>query len=139
MIQLTKDNVATPDAYSEGDGTDPVAVSITTDGTGTPASITATPSTSTFVWADSTGGDIDNYSGISASISGSDTGITWELSLDGATGWATTISLSDLDVSATYAATQIYARATALNDGSVAVSNYTTADVSINATANPAA
>ncbi|MCA1800760.1 MAG: hypothetical protein LC650_05655, partial [Actinobacteria bacterium] len=66
-------------------------------------------------------------------------GITWELSLDGSTGWASTISLSDLDVSVSEQATQIYARATALNDGSVATYNYTTADVQINATENPPA
>lgn len=135
MIQLTEDSTATPVVYSEGDGTNPITAPVTTDGTG--GTVTGTPTSDIFVWADNTGGDIDNYSGISLSLSGSDTGITWELSADNTT-FASSINLSDLDVSLGYQTTQIYARATVLNDGSVTVSNYTTADVELTATANPA-
>jgi hypothetical protein len=138
MIQLTKDNTASPDAYSSGTGADPVSVSLTLDGSSTPATVTESPSTSLYVWANDDTTNIDNYSDIDVTISGSDTGITWELSANGSTGWASTIALSDLDVSSTHAATQIYARATALNDGSVATANYTTADIQITATENPA-
>jgi hypothetical protein len=138
MIQLTKDNTASPDAYSSGTGADPVSVSLTLNGSSTPATVTESPLTNLFVWANDDTTNIDNYSDIDVTISGSDTGITWELSANGSTGWASTISLSDLDVSSTHAATQIYARATALNDGSVATANYTTADIQITATENPA-
>ena len=124
--------------YSSGDGSDPVSASLTLDGSGTPASITASPATSLFVWANDDTTNIDNYSDIDVTIDGSDTGITWELSLDGSTGWGSTIALSNMDVSVTHAATQIYARASALNNGTVATANYTTADIQITATENPA-
>lgn len=137
-IKLTKDNTASPDDYSTGTGADPVTVSLTLNGTSIPTSVTASPAADLFVWADDDTTDIDNYSAIGVEITGSDTGITWELSLDGSTSWGSSISLSTLDVSSTHAATQIYARATALNDGSVLTANYSTADVKITATENPA-
>jgi len=137
-IQLAKDSTATPDVYSSGDGSDPVSVSLTLDGSGSPATVTGSPAANLFVWANDNTTNIDNYSGISVAIDGSDAGITWELSLNGSTGWASSINLSDMDVSVTYQATQIYARATALNDGSVLTANYTTADIQITATENPA-
>ena len=137
-IKLTKDNTAAPDAYSSGDGSDPVSVSLTLDGTNSPTTVSGAPATNLFVWADDDTTNIDNYSSVVVSISGADTGITWEISLTDGSGYASSISLSDLDVSATYHAIQIYARATALNDGSVATANYTTADIQITATENPA-
>jgi len=137
-IQLTKDNTASPDVYSTGDGTDPVSVSLTLDGTNIPTTVTASPATSLFVWANDNTTNIANYSGIDLTISGSDTGITWELSADGTTGWGPTISIPNMDVSVTHAATQVYARATALNNGTVLTANYTTADIQITATENPA-
>ncbi|KJR97216.1 MAG: hypothetical protein VR65_06270 [Desulfobulbaceae bacterium BRH_c16a] len=138
MIQLAKDNTATPDAYSSGDGSDPVAVSFTLNGTGIPATITASPAADLFVWAEDDTGNIANYTSISVGITGADPGITWELSADGATGWAESIPLADLDVSVTHQAVQIFARATAVNDGSVETANYVTAKITINATENPA-
>lgn len=138
MIQLTKDNTASPDAYSTGDGSDPVSVSLTLDGSNSPTTVTGNPAADIFVWANDDTTNIDNYSDIDVTISGSDAGITWELSADGSTGWASTIAVSNMDVSSTQQATQIYARATALNDGSVATANYTTADIQITATENPA-
>lgn len=136
-IILAKDSGGA-DAYSSGDGSDPVAVAITLDGSGTPATVAASPATDLFVCANDHSGNVDNYSGISVAIDGGDTGITWELSLNGSTGWGASINLSDMDVSAAAQATQIYARATALNDGSIATANYATADVEITATENPA-
>ena len=138
MIRLTKDNTASPAVYSSGTGADPVSVSLTLDGTNSPASITGTPVNQLWVWANDDTTNIDNYSGISVAISGSDTGITWELSANGTTGWGNSISLSNLDVSVSHAATQIYARASALNNGTVLTANYTTADITIAATENPA-
>ena len=136
-IQLTKDNTASPDVYSSSDGTDPVSVSLTLDGTNSPTTVSASPATNLFVWANDDTTNIDNYSGIGLAISGSDTGITWEFSADGSTGWASTLSISDLDVSVSEQATQVYVRATALNDGTVLTANYTTADIQITATENP--
>jgi len=136
MITLTKDNTATPDVYSGGDGSDPVAVSFLLDGTGIPATVTASPANSLFVWANDDTGLIGSYSAITVEITGSDTGITWELSADQST-WAASIALANLDVSVTHQAVQIYARAVALNDSSVATNNYVAAKVKITATENP--
>lgn len=138
MIQLTKDNTESPAVYSSGDDSDPVSVLFILDGTSSPTTVTESPTPDIFVWANDDTTYIDNYSDIDVTISGSDTGITWELSLDGSTNWGSTIAISDMDVSSTLQATQIYARATALNDGSVATANYTTADIQITATENPA-
>lgn len=136
-IQLTKDATASPAVYSSSTGLDPVSVSVTLDGTGSPATVVGTPVANTFVWANDDTTDIANYSSIDVGITGSDTGVTWELSLNGSTGWASSISLSDMDVSASYDTTQIYARCTVLNDGSVPTASYTTADIQITATENP--
>ena len=138
-LKLTKDTTATPDEYSSGTGLDPITVAITLDGTNTPATVVATPVDPIYAWADDDTGTIDNYSTLSVSIVGSDTGITWELSLDGSTGWASSKTLpSPMDVSVTHATTRIYTRATAINDGSVATNNYTTADIELTGTSNPA-
>ncbi len=138
MIQLTKDNTATPDAYSSGDGSDPVAVAFTLNGTGIPATVTASPATDLFVWANDDTGSIADYSGVSVAFTGADAGITWELSADGINAWGAALALTDLDVSVTHQAVPIYARATAVNDGSIATANYVTAKITINATENPA-
>jgi len=138
MIKLTKDNTATPDVYSSGDGSDPVAVSLTLNGTGIPATITASPAADLFVWADDDTGNIDNYSNVQAAITGADAGVVWELSADGATNWAASIALANLNVSVSHQAVQIFARATAANDGSVATANYVTAKITITAIENPA-
>ena len=134
MISLAKTNVASPDFYSSGDGTDPVSVSLTLDGSG--GTVSGSPATSLFVWANDDTGTIGSYTGIGVSIVGSDTGITWTLSTDNIT-FTSTLSLSTMDVSLTYQATQIYCKATALNDGTVPTANYTTADIKITATSNP--
>jgi hypothetical protein len=120
-----------------GDGTDPVSVSLTLDGTNSPTSVTGSTAAQTWVWANDDTGTIGSYSSISVAISGSNTGITWELSLNGSTGWGSSINLSTMDVSSTFQAVRIYARASALNDGTVATAHYTTADIVISATENP--
>ena len=137
-IKLTKDTVASPDDYSSSTGADPVSVTINLDGTDSPTTITATPGTSTYVWADDDTTDIDNYSDITVSISGSDSGIVWQVSPNGSDSWASSINLSTMDVSSTHQTTQVWVHATADNDGSVATANYTTADIKIEATENPA-
>lgn len=139
MIGLAKTTVASPDFYSTGDGSDPVSVSLTLDGTSSPTHVTASPATALYVWADDDTTNIDNYSGVGVAIVGADAGIVWELSLNGSTGWGPSISLSDMNVAVAHATTQIFARATAINDGTVLTANYTTADVKITALENPAA
>jgi hypothetical protein len=137
MITLAKDNSATPDAYSIGDNTDPIVVALLLDGTEIPATVTASPATALYVWANDDTTAVGSYTLIEAEITGTDTGITWELSTDQST-WATSIKLADMDVSTTHQAIQIYARATALNDGTVATNNYVAAKVKITAVENPA-
>jgi hypothetical protein len=138
MILLTKDNTATPDSYSAGDGSDPVAVAFSLDGSGIPATMTKSPSTDLFVWADNHSGGIDNYATPVVGITGADAQVLWELSLNGVDNWAASISLAPLDVSVNYQAVQIFARATVANDGSIDTNNYVAAKVTITATENPA-
>lgn len=138
MIQLTKDNTANPDVYSSGDGSDPVAAALTLNGTSIPATITASPVADLFVWANDDTGNIANYSNIQVGITGAGAGILWELSADGATNWGASIALANLDVSVAHQAVQVFARATAANDGSVATANYVTARITITATEHPA-
>jgi len=139
MIQLTKTATATPDVYSDGSGTAPITVTLTLDGTGTPASITGATVSPVYVWADNTGGDIATYSDIALGLSGSNAGVTWELSANGSTGWGATLALSNLNVASGYQTTQVYVRASALNDGSVLTGNYTATKVTLSGTSNPPA
>ncbi len=138
MLLLTKDNTATPDAYSAGDGSDPVAVAFTLNGSGIPATMTASPATDLFVWADDDTGTIAGYTAVAVAITGADAGITWELSADGLSAWGAALALADLDVSVTYQAVPIFARAIAVNDGSIETANYVTAKITITALENPA-
>lgn len=137
MIILTKDNAATPVPYSAGDGSDPVSVSFSLDGTSIPETITKSPLSELHIWANNHTGTIGSYTGIKAEITGSDAGIVWELSLDGETGWAAFVDLADLTVSATFQAVRIFARATAINDGSLVTDNFVAAKVAITATERP--
>jgi len=137
MIVLTKDNTETPAAYSAGDDSDPVSVTFSLDGSGIPASVTLIPATDLFVWANNHTATIGSYTGVTAEITGDDPGIVWELSLDGATEWSAALTLTDFDVSASFQALQIFARATATNDGSLETNNYVAAKVTIAATERP--
>ncbi|KJS00898.1 MAG: hypothetical protein VR65_10865 [Desulfobulbaceae bacterium BRH_c16a] len=114
------------------------AVSFTLNGTGIPSTVTASPATDLFIWASDDTGSIDSYSNIEVAITGADAGIVWELSEDGLAGWAESIVLPNMDVSATDQTAQIFARATAANDGSIETANYVTAKITINAIENPA-
>lgn len=138
MIRFTKDNTASPAVYSSGSGADPIAVALTLNGSGSPASVVGGIATALWVWANDDTGNIASYTGISVDIAGSDVGVTWELSLDGSTNWGASIALSNMDVTVSHQATRIYARASALNDGSVLTNNYVTPDLTVHATENPA-
>ncbi len=124
------------DPVSNSDGSNPISAAITLDGSSSPASVSGSPATPIYVYAVDDTGSIGSYTNITVGISGSDTGITWELSTDNST-FSSSINLSDMDVSSAAQEVQIYARMSALNDGSVATANYATADVSISATENP--
>ena len=139
MIKLTKDNTATPVAYSVNTGVTPVTVPLTLDGTGDPVSIESVSTEPVYVWANDDTGFIGTYTSISLTISGSDTGVTWLLSLDGSTNWASSINVSNIDVNSTYQTTRVYAKASALNNGSVITNNYVTANILLAATENPIA
>ncbi len=137
MLLLAKDNSDTPESFSTGDDSNPVVVSFSLTGDGIPATVTKIPDIDIFVWANNHTGTIANYSEPKLDIVGEDIGITWELSTDGET-WGPSISLATLDVSETFKAVQVFARATAVNDGTVETDNYTTAKVTIMAPENPA-
>ena len=130
-ISLAKDS-GNADPYSQTGGSDPVSISVTING----ADETGIPADQLWCYFNDDSGSISSYSGITVSIvTETDTGVNWELSLDGSTGWGNSISLSNQDVSSTAQAVRVYAHAI-VTDGT-ATATYTAADVKIAATENP--
>lgn len=140
-LKITKDSTATPDEYSDGDGSDPIRAALVLDGTSVPATVTAASAQPVFVWADNLNIDaapeVGTYTNVVASIEGSEPGVTWELSLDGSTNWASSIALPDIEVALGFSAIRVYARVSVPNDGTVATANYTAARVAVDSVENP--
>ncbi len=135
MITISKD-ASNTDPYSSGDESDPATVAITLDGSNSPTTVSASPATDLYVYAEDDTGSIGSYSSITIAPDGSDTGITWTVSTDNVT-FTSSINISDMDVSSTAQATQIYLRGTAVNDGSLTTGNYGTPNLKITYTENP--
>lgn len=130
-ISLAKDS-GNVDPYSQSGGADPVSISVTIDG----GDETGVPSDQLWCYFNDDSGSIASYSSITVSIvTETDTGVNWELSLDGSTNWGNSISLSNQDVSSAAQAVRIYAHAIVADGTSTAT--YTAADVKIAATENP--
>jgi len=128
-LKLAKNNTSPYDYYSEGDGSDPVTVSVTLDNSGGTSDTNVV--TAYLVATDY------NYTGITVTTQNEETGIDWKLSLDNST-WADSINPADMDATSGDQTTPVYLKAVVNNDGTVATGNYTQADVKITATENPA-
>ncbi|WP_321367899.1 hypothetical protein [uncultured Desulfuromusa sp.] len=135
-LELAKNNTEPYDFYSDGDGSDPISVAVTLDGSGVPATIAVEVETDIFLVAENDTGTIGSYSDIGLALESEEAGIDWELSSDGVT-WVESLSPADMDVSATDQTLQFYARAVFTNDGSVATANYSAPNIVITATENP--
>jgi len=132
MLKLAKNNTPVYDYYSNGDGSDPVSISATLDnagGTVNTATITAYLIATTY-----------NYTGISMSVSNEQTGIDWKLSVDNAT-WLdalTSTQLPAMNATSTDQVKTVYIRGVINNNGTVATGTYTTPDIQVAYTENPA-
>ncbi len=127
-LKLAKNNAPTYDYYSEGDGTDPVSVSVTLDNSGGTSDtdvVTAYLIATTY-----------NYTGITVQPVSEETGVDWKVSLDNS-NWYDSVNPTDMDATGGDQNTTIYLKAVVNNDGTVSTGNYTAADVQITATENP--
>jgi len=127
-LKLSKTNTSPYDYYSEGDGSDPVTVSVTLDGSG--GTVDSDVVTAYLVATQY------NYTGINVTAVNEETGIDWKFSLDNST-WADSIAPADMNATGGDQTTTVYIKAVVTNDGSVATGNYVQADIKITATENP--
>lgn len=136
-LKLSKTNTPTYNYISEGTGLNPAVCSVTIDKTGgTKTSAT----TNLFLVATKAGNDqIGSYTGISITPTTAQSGITWEISLNGST-WLTDIAPSDLDCSAADVVVPVYTRIVVNNatDTPVSTGNYA-GEFAIAAVENPPA
>lgn len=129
-LKLAKNNTPTYDYFSEGDDTDPISVTVTLDNTG---GTTESSEATAYLVATTF-----NYTGITVEpVNEVDSGINWQVSLSAGTGFAESVTPSNMDALSADVVTPIYLKAVNANDGSVATGNYTAANVRVTATENP--
>ena len=129
-MSLVLSNAATGGTtYSQGTGLVPIEVFAELDGLGTPV----VAATSQPVYARAA---TFNYTLISIALISEEVGIDWELSTDNIT-YANSIVIPDMDALSADQSTLIYARATFVNDGSIATGIYTAAIVRVTSIENP--
>ena len=128
-IKLSSTNVSPYNYYSEGDGSNPISASVTLDGTG---GTVDTNVVTTYLVATTF-----NYTGITVQPVTEETGINWQVSLDGGTTWAESVSPADMDATAGDQTVAVSIKAVVANDGTVSTGTYVAADVQITATENP--
>ncbi len=135
-LKLAKNNTPAYDYLSEGDGTDPASVAGTVDGSG---GTVDTNVADVYLIAEDY-----NYTGIAMTVVNEQAGINWKLSADAGSTWKDSLDSTDLPNMNALSADQTKAlkvKAVLTNDGSVsqpATGIYTTPDIQITATENPA-
>lgn len=144
-MRIAKDNTATPEFYSEGTMANPIKAALVLDGAGgTKTALSVDPLYVIFSKDDQNiatiTGHTDNPAGPLVELITEDPEVDWELSADGVT-WTglNSLTLPDQDVSAADTSVRIYARCTAINDGSVQVDNYVSTKFRTKCTQNPPA
>lgn len=128
-LNISINNTPTYNYLSSGTGLNPASSSVSLDnlgGTKDGAVATLYLVATTF-----------NYTGISVSIVNEQTGIDWKLSLNGST-WLDTIVPSNMNALAADVVTPIYVKPVVNNNGTVSTGLYTTPDISVTYTENPA-
>lgn len=134
-LKLSKTNTPAYDYLSEGTGLNPAICSVTIDKLGGTKTSSAT---NLFLIATKAGNDqIGSYSGISVTPTTPQTGITWEISLNGST-WLSSIAPSDADCSSVDVVIPVYVRIVADNASTSPLNtgNYA-GKFAISATENP--
>ena len=126
-LKMSSTNTSPYSYFSEGDESAPLSASATLDNSG--GTTDSNVITSYLV------GTSYNYTGITVTFQNEETGINWQLSLDG-TNWAESITPTDMNALASDQVTTVYAKFVANNDGTVSTGEYTIADIKITATEN---
>jgi hypothetical protein len=130
-LKLAKNNTPIYDYFSDGDGSDPISVSGTVNGSGG-----TVDSTTVALYLIATQ---YNYTDIVLSSLNEQVGMDWKLSLDGST-WLDTVEPSDMDALSEDQVTLVYAKSVLTNDGGgnqPETGIYTVPDIQIAATENP--
>lgn len=128
MLKLAKNNAAPFDYFSEGDGTDPLVGGIALDGLGgtlTSATVTAYLVATGFL-----------YQSIVVQPVSEETGINWQVSLNGS-DWAESVTPANMDARSADQVIPIYFRMVVANDNSKATGSYTAADISVTGIETP--
>ena len=138
-LKLSKNNTPPTYDYLSEDGamTNPAVVAVTIDKTG--GTKTSSSLTLHLIASDEGGTSIGSYTGITVAPTTAQSGITWEISLDGST-WVSSISPSDMNCEGADAIIPVYTRIVANNavDTPLGTGNYA-GEFAINATENPPA
>lgn len=133
MLKLAKNNAPVYDYFSEGDGSDPISVAGTVNGSGG----TVDTGVATIYLIATT----YRYTNISLAVTNEDAAkINWKFSLDNAT-WLDTLPIPDKNALVGDVVTPVYVKGVLTNDGSAnqpATGIYTLPDIQITATENPA-
>jgi len=124
-LKLAQDSTAPHNYFSQGDGSNPLSITITLDGSGgykDSSTVEAYLVATEF-----------KYTGIEVTVINDDSSRDWKISLDGV-DFYDTVNPSDMDARTEDQITTLYFRTRVLNDGSLSAQEFTTPDVKITAT-----
>ena len=128
-LQLSSTDTSPYAFFSVGTGATPVTMSETLDQTG---GTETSAEVEVFIVAEDY-----SYTGITATcVNETDTGIDLEISLTSGTGFANTVSPSDMDASSADVVTSLFVRAVSSNDGTLTTNDYTAANINVSGTEN---
>lgn len=124
-LKLAQDSTTPYNYFSQGDGSNPLSITITLDGSGgykDSSTVEAYLVATEF-----------KYAGIEVTVINDDSSRDWKISLDGV-DFYDTVNPSDMDARTEDQITTLYFRTRVLNDGSLSAQEFTTPDVKITAT-----
>ena len=124
-LKLAQDSTTPYNYFSQGDGSNPLSITITLDGSGgykDSSTVEAYLVATEF-----------KYTEIEVTVINDDSSRDWKISLDGV-DFYDTVNPPDMDARSEDQVTTLYFRARVLNDGSLSAQEFTTPDVKITAT-----
>ena len=124
-LKLAQDSTTPHNYFSQGDGSNPLSITITLDGSGgykDSSTVEAYLVATEF-----------KYTGIEVTVINDDSSRDWKISLDGV-DFYDTVNPPDMDARSEDQVTTLYFRTRVLNDGSLSAQEFTTPDVKITAT-----
>jgi len=124
-LKLAQDSTTPYNYFSQGDGSNPLSITITLDGGGgykDSSTVEAYLVATEF-----------KYTGIEVTVINDDSSRDWKISLDGV-DFYDTVNPPDMDARSEDQVTTLYFRAHVLNDGSLSAQEFTAPDVKITAT-----